>query len=204
MREQEGVRFVTVLSQFAEADHEGVISVETAPELVYWTAGRTAAAKVSESLTNCLYDGELTVSAKKKKSEYIKGIQNGGFLFYEEDGRLRVLRDINTFTSFETAKNSDFSSNRVVRVLDSIAADVANIFGRYYLGKQNNSKDGRNLLKAELLQYHEELEKLGAIEGFAADDLTVAQGREKQDVVIYESVQPVDAMEKLYMKIEVA
>ena len=141
---------------------------------------------------------------KMKKSEYIKGIQAGQFLFYEEEGKLRVLRDINSFTSFETAKNSDFSSNRVVRVLDSIANDVANIFSKYYLGKQNNNANGRNLLKAEIMAYHEQLMKIEAIENFTAEDITVEKGVEKQDVVVYESVQPVDAMEKLYMKVEVA
>ena len=143
------------------------------------------------------------MDAKLKKSEYIKGIQAGQFLFYEEDGELRVLRDINSFTSFETAKNSDFSGNRVVRVLDSIANDVANIFSKYYLGKQSNNANGRNLLKAEILAYHEQLMKIEAIENFTADDITVEKGTEKQDVVVYESVQPVDAMEKLYMKVEV-
>ena len=203
MREEEGVKFVTVLYDYAEADHEGVISVGTAKELVYWTAGATAGAEVNESLTNTLYDGEYDVDAKMKKSEYIKGIENGQFLFYEEEDGLRVLRDINSFTSFEVAKNSDFSSNRVVRVLDSIANDVANIFSRYYLGKQSNNANGRNLLKAEILAYHEELMKIEAIENFTADDITVEKGMEKQDVVVYESVQPVDAMEKLYMKVEV-
>lgn len=203
MREEEGVKFVTVLYDYAEADHEGVISVGTASELVYWTAGATAGAEVNESLTNTVYDGEYEVDAKLKKSEYIKGIQAGQFLFYEEDGALRVLRDINSFTSFEAAKNSDFSSNRVVRVLDSIANDVANIFSKYYLGKQSNNANGRNLLKAEILAYHEELMKIEAIENFTAEDITVEKGTEKQDVVIYESVQPVDAMEKLYMKVEV-
>ena len=204
MREEEGVKFVTVLHDYAEADHEGVISVGTAKELVYWTAGATAGAEVNESLTNAVYDGEYEVAAKMKKSEYIKGIQAGQFLFYEEDGQLRVLRDINSFTSFEAAKNSDFSSNRVMRVLDSIANDVANIFSKYYLGKQSNNANGRNLLKAEILAYHEELMKIEAIENFTADDITVEKGTEKQDVVVYESVQPVDAMEKLYMKVEVA
>ena len=204
MREEEGVKFVTVLYDYAEADHEGVISVGTASELVYWTAGATAGAEVNESLTNTVYDGEYEVDAKLKKSEYIKGIQAGQFLFYEEDGALRVLRDINSFTSFEAAKNSDFSSNRVVRVLDSIANDVANIFSKYYLGKQSNNANGRTLLKAENLPYHEELMKIEAIENFTAEDITVEKGTEKQDVVIYESVQPVDAMEKLYMKVEVA
>ena len=204
MREEEGVKFVTVLHDHAEADHEGVISVGTAAELVYWTAGATAGAEVNESLTNTVYDGEYEVDAKRKKSEYIKGIQAGQFLFYEEDGQLRVLRDINSFTSFAAAKNSDFSSNRVVRVLDSIANDVANLFSKFYLGKQSNNANGRNLLKAEILAYHEELMKIEAIENFTADDIMVEKGTEKQDVVVYESVQPVDAMEKLYMKVEVA
>lgn len=204
MREEEGVKFVTVVHDFAEADYEGVISVGTAAELVYWTAGASAGAEVNESLTNMVYDGEYEVDAKKKKSEYIKGIQAGQLLFYEEEGELRVLRDINSFTSFETAKNSDFSSNRVIRVLDSIANDVAGIFSKYYLGKQSNNANGRNLLKAEILAYHEELMKIEAIENFTAADITVEKGTEKQDVVVYESVQPVDAMEKLYMKVEVA
>ena len=178
MREEEGVKFVTVLA--------------------------SAGAEVNESLTNTAYDGEYEVDARLKKSDYIKGIRKGQLLFYEEDGTLRVLRDINSFTSFAAAKNSDFSSNRVVRVLDSIANDVANIFSKYYLGKQSNNANGRNLLKAEILAYHEELMKLEAIEGFTADDITVEKGTEKQDVVVYEAIQPVDAMEKLYMKVEVA
>ena len=203
MREEEGVKFVTVLHDYPEADHEGVISVGTAAELVYWTAGAAAGAEVNESLTNTAYDGEYEVNAKMKKSEYIKGIQKGQFLFYEEDGTLRVLRDINSFTSFTAVKNSDFSGNRVVRVLDSIANDVANLFSKYYLGRQSNNANGRNLLKAEILAYHEELMQLEAIEDFTAEDITVEKGAEKQDVVIYEKVQPVDAMEKLYMKVEV-
>ena len=202
--EDEGVKFVTVLHDYPAADHEGVISVGTAAELVYWTAGASAGAEVNESLTNAAYDGEYEVDARLKKSDYIKGIRKGQLLFYEEDGTLRVLRDINSFTSFAAAKNSDFSSNRVVRVLDSIANDVANIFSKYYLGKQSNNANGRNLLKAEILAYHEELMKLEAIEGFTADDITVEKGTEKQDVVVYEAIQPVDAMEKLYMKVEVA
>ena len=46
--------------------------------------------------------------------------------------------------------------------------------------------------------------KIEAIENFTAEDLTVEKGVEKQDVVVFENVQPVDAMEKLYMKVEVA
>ena len=158
---------------------------------------------MNESLTNRKYDGEYVISAKDTKSNFIKGIQEGKFLFYDDGDEVRVLRDINSFTSFVAEKNSDFSSNRVVRVLDGIANDVARIFGQYYLGKRSNNADGRNLFKAELIAYHEQLQQIEAIENFKAEDITVMQGREKQDVVVFEAVQPTDAMEKLYMQVEV-
>ena len=77
MREEEGVKFVTVLHDYPAADHEGVISVGTAAELVYWTAGASAGAEVNESLTNAAYDGEYEVDARLKKSDYIKGHPEG-------------------------------------------------------------------------------------------------------------------------------
>jgi len=203
MRDDEGVKFVTVLHDYADADHEGIISVGTAKELVYWVAGMEAGANVNESLTNAAYDGEYDIRVKESKSSFIKRIQKGEFVFYEDGDKIRVLRDVNTFTSFESVKNSDFCSNRVVRVLDSIANDVARIFSQYYLGKQSNNNNGRNLLKAEIIAYHEQLQGIEAIENFAAEDITVSAGAQKQDVVVYEAVQPTDAMEKLYMKVEV-
>ncbi len=203
MRDDEGVKFVLVLSDYTAADHEGVISVNCGTEFVYWCAGMTAGAEVNESLTNAVYDGEYTFALKKSKSEYVQGIQNGEFMFYMDGEDVRVLRDINTFTSYISTKNSDFSSNRVVRVLDSIGNDVARIFSDYYLGKQSNNANGRNLLKAEIISYHEQLQSIEAIEDFECDDITIEQGTEKQDVVVYEIVKPTDAMEKLYMKVEV-
>ncbi len=208
MRNDEGVKFVTVLFDYAKADFEGVISVTNETEeqktaLVYWTAGAQAGAEVNQSITNRIYNGEYHVKAKYKKSKFVEGLQKGEFLYYEDGDDIRVLRDINTFTSFESNKNSDFSSNRVIRVLDSIANDVARIFSEYYLGKQSNNDTGRNLLKAELIQYHEQLETIEAIEGFVPEDIIITQGTEKQDVVVYEKVRPTDAMEKLYMKVEV-
>lgn len=208
MRNEEGIKFVTVLFDYKKADFEGIISVknETVEDragLVYWVAGAEAGANVNESLTNRKYNGEFTVKAKYKKSQFITGLKEGEFLFYEDGQDVRVLSDINTFTSFEPARNDDFSSNRVVRVLDAIANDVAGIFSRYYLGKQSNHADGRNLLKTEIIRYHEQLQSIDAIEGFLAEDITVNQGVGKRDVVVFEKVKPTDAMEKLYMKVEV-
>jgi len=208
MRNQEGVKFVTVLFDYDAADFEGVISIKNETEeektsLVYWVAGATASANVNESLTNRIYNGAYTVMTKYKKSDFEKGLKAGGFFFYCDGDKVRVLTDINTFTSYEPSKSNDFSSNRVVRVLDSIANDVADIFSKYYLGKQSNNINGRNLFKTELIRYHEQLQSIEAIEGFKAEDIIVEQGVGKCDVVVYENVMPTDAMEKLYMKVEV-
>ncbi|WP_317853928.1 phage tail sheath family protein [Chakrabartyella piscis] len=203
LRDEEGIKFVTVLYDYTDADYEGIISVSPSADLVYWVAGMSAGAEVNESLTNTAYTGEYVVDCKDTKSNYTKRLEAGEFVFYADGDDMRVLRDINTFTSYESTKNSDFSSNRVIRVLDSIGNDVARIFSSYYLGKQTNNANGRNLLKAELIAYHEQLQSIEAIEDFTADDITVEAGDEKQDVVIYETVQPTDAMEKLYMRVEV-
>jgi len=203
MRDDEGVKITTVLFDYAKADYEGVISVKNNPELVYWVAGQTAGAAVNESLTNKVYDGEYEVNTKFKKREFEQAIQNGEFAFYQDGNDVRVLKDINTFTNFAPEKNQDFSSNRVIRVLDQIANDTARIFSDYYLGKVTNDDTGRELFKNELVNYHEQLLNIRAIENFNQEDIIVLPGVQKQDVIVNEVVQPTDSMEKLYMSIEV-
>lgn len=203
MRDDEGVKITTVLFDYAKADYEGVISVKNNPELVYWVAGQTAGAAVNESLTNKVYDGEYEINTKFKKREFEQAIQNGEFAFYQDGNDVRVLKDINTFTNFTPEKNQDFSSNRVIRVLDQIANDTARIFSDYYLGKVTNDDIGRELFKNELVNYHEQLLNIRAIENFNQEDIIVLPGLQKQDVIVNEVVQPTDSMEKLYMSIEV-
>ena len=158
---------------------------------------------VNESLTNKKYDGEYEVNTKFKKREFEQAIQNGEFAFYQDGNDVRVLKDINTFTNFEPNKNQDFSSNRVIRVLDQIANDTARIFSDYYLGNVTNDDTGRELFKNELVNYHEQLLNIRAIENFNQEDIIVLPGIQKQDVIVNEVVQPTDSMEKLYISIEV-
>lgn len=203
LRDDEGYKIITILFDYAKADFEGVISVKNNKELVYWVAGQSAGAAVNESLTNKIYDGEYEVNTKFKRSEFEQAITNGEFAFYQDGDDVRVLADINTFTSYKPNKSEDFSSNRVVRVLDQIANDTARIFSDYYLGKVTNDDTGRTLFKGELVNYHEQLMNIRAIEDFKEADVVVLQGPKKQDVIINASIRPTDAMEKLYMSIEV-
>ena len=207
LRDEEGYKVTCVLRNY-EADFEGVINVvnscraEGAVDengLVYWVGGMTAGTQVNESLTNMLYNGELQIYADYKKSQLKEAIQQGKFVFYKDKDCFRVLKDINSFTSISSDKNKDFQNNQIIRVLDAVANDTAKIFNSYYLGKCQNNELGRDIFKTELVNYHQKLMALGAIEGFLAEDITVAQGEEKGDVIVKEYIEPVGAMDKIYM-----
>ena len=144
-------------------------------------------------------DGELSVLAAYKKSELKEFIGKGEFVLYGDKGEYKVLKDINSFTSVTADKNGDFSNNQVIRVLDAVANDTARIFDRYYLGKIQNDDLGRDILKTELVNYHQKLQSLQAIENFETTDITVVKGDGKGDVAVSEYIEPVGAMERLYV-----
>jgi hypothetical protein len=203
LRDEEGYKIKTVLYNYPQADFEGIISVKNSSDLVYWVMGAVAGAEVNQSLTNRIYNGEFEFNTKYKKSEFEAAIQKGEFTFYQDGEKIRVLADINTFTSFTSEKGNEFSSNRLVRVLDQIANDVANIFSSFYLGKVTNNATGRTIFKNEVVNYLEKLQDIQAIENFVQEDIEVLEGSNKKDVIVNVSIQPTDAMEKLYMSVQV-
>ncbi len=207
LRQEEGYKVTCVLRNFS-ADFEGVINVanECVPfknfdknALVYWVGGMAAGAEVNKSLTNIIYDGELTVLVNYKKSQLKEAVEAGKFIFYGDRDSVRVLKDINSLVSFTSEKNRDFSNNQIIRVLDAVANDTAKIFNSYYLGKCQNNDLGRDIFKTELVNYHKNLMAIGAIENFIPENVTVIAGEEKGDVIVNEFIEPVGAMDKLYM-----
>ena len=213
LRDEDGRKVVGVLYQHA-GDDIGLISVKngvvltdgtvlTGDKAVAWVTGATAGAEVNESLTNTAYDGAVDVDVKYTKGQYEAAIQAGEFVFYADSGKARVLSDINTRTTFGGGVSEDWTSNRVVRVMDGWANDVARIFGERYLGTQTNSDTGRALFKADLVALGKEYEGIDAISGFVPDDITVLQGSGKRDVSVSCALTPNDSMEKLYMTVTV-
>ena len=123
--------------------------------------------------------------------------------FCSDSGKARVLSDINTLTTFTPTKNSDFTGNRFIRVLDGWANDIAALFSNSYLGSITNSDTGRSLFKADIVKLGRQYEELDAISDFSPDDITVEQGSGKRDVVVNAVLQPNDSMEKMYMTVKV-
>lgn len=212
IRDQVGGKFQLVGHKLGTTDHEGIIDVQndTAGDevfgAVYWTVGAQAGVAVNRSNTNKRYDGEfeLDMSETKTQQQLIALIKAGKYVFHRVGDEIRVLEDINTFTSFTTDKNEDFSMNQVIRVLDQIAIDTAALFNNRYLGKVPNDQDGRISLWNDIGAHRMELQRIRAIENYNKDELTVDQGNSKKSVVVNEVVIPTVAMSQLYITTVVA
>ncbi|WNS42843.1 phage tail sheath family protein [Paenibacillus sp. MMS20-IR301] len=215
LRNTEGKKVQAVLSDYATAGHEGIISVANGVVLsdgtiidktaaVAWVAGATAAAAVNESLTYQGYDDAVDADVRFSHSETVAALTGGELLFTYNGGRAVVEQDINTFTSFSPDKGKAFSKNRVLRVLDGIAGDLKRIFENYFIGKLPNNEDGRALFWSQCVTYMNDLQNLGAIESFnAQSDIVVTAGADSDSVVLEVAVKPVDSVEKVYMKVQV-
>lgn len=209
-RDDYGVKFQTVIYNYS-ADYEGVISVPNTVkddgtegfELIYWLTGAEAGCAVNASLMNTAYDGEYMADVSYSQTELENLIKKGYLVFHNVKGEVRVLKDINTFVSTTTDKNSDFCSNQVIRVLDQIGNDIAVIFNDSYLGKVPNDAAGRISFWGSIIKYIKTLENIRAVEDFEEADCEVTKGDEKGDVVVGLSVMPTCAMEKLYMTVYV-
>lgn len=211
MRDEIGVKFQTVVYDYASADYLGVISVKnpitddgrSESSLVYWVAGLEAGCAVNESCQNTKYDGEFGVSADYTQTELKTALSAGEFVLHRVGSDIRVLDDINTLVTLTDECGEIFQSNQTIRVIDQIAVDIANIFVTKYLGFVPNDAAGRISFWNDIVKIHNELLDLRAIEDFDEEDVTVTQGEAKNAVVVTDAITIVNAMSKLYMTVSV-
>lgn len=209
-----GKKVQAVVNGYPDANHEGIISVDqgyktineivTMDSFVGYVAGMTSGASVNQSNTYKVIDGAIEIINPKTDEEIETGLTDGQMLLsYRSDGAVVIESDINTLCEFTTDKNKDFRKNRVIRTLDDINNTIKQTFENMFIGKVDNGDNGRNLLKSTILSYLDGMAKMGAIESVEADDIKVLAGSEIDSVVVELAVQPIDAMEKLYMTVNV-
>lgn len=215
MREDEGIKCQAVLANYV-ADSEGIINVVqgvkltdgtelTVAQTTAWVAGATAGASIATSNTGTTYTGAIDVIPRMTKTEMEEAISAGKFIFKVDTAQnVSVVYDINSLTTITVEKGKMFTKNRLIRTIDNIANDVAKIFEANYVGKVNNNKDGRLLLKAALVDYFTTLQNMGAIQNFETDDVTVIAGGDTDVVEITCNIQPVDSVEKIYITVNLS
>lgn len=209
MRDEAGVKFQTVLHQYAKADYEGIISVENETEesetgLVYWAAGAEASCAINKTIENKAYDGEYSIKVSHTQAQLADGMKAGKFMLHKVGNEVRVLTDINTLVNYTEEKGEDFSNNQTVRVLDQIGNDIASFFNTRYLGKISNDDAGRVSLWNDIVTYGKQLTVLRAIEAVNAEEVTVEKGQGKRSVVVNFPVQPINSMSILYMTVVIS
>ena len=209
MRSEEGVSIQSVLANY-DADSEAIINVTqgvklsnntalTPAQCTAWVGGVTAGASITKANTNQRYIGAIDVEPRMTKTEMENAITAGEFIFKVDSAQnVTAVSDINSLTTITEEKGKRFQKNRIIRVLDGINNDVTVIFESNYVGKSDNTTDGRSRLRAILVEYFNELQKIGAIQNFVAEDVTVSPGKDSDAVVIDCYIQPVDAIEKIY------
>lgn len=167
-------------------------------------AGMSASATPDQALTYAQLDDAVEASPKLNNDKTIEALNAGQIVFTTRAGsRVVIEQDINSLTKFTSTKPKDFSKNRVIRTLDEICTNTTQTFETGFLGKVSNNEFGRDLFKANRVSYLSGLESQNMIRDFDPNDLSLAQGNDKDAVLMDLYVTPVDSMEKLYVNLVV-
>lgn len=177
----------------------------TVAQATAWVGGVTAGANINQSNTGRKYVGAIDVVPRMTKSEMEAAVTAGEFIFKVDTAQnVTAVYDINSLTTVTVDKGPQFKKNRVIRILQGINNDITEIFESNYVGKTNNNADGRSLLRATLIEYFNELQRMSAIQNFVAEDVIVTAGTDSDAVVIDCYIQPVDSIEKIYITVNLS
>ena len=167
-------------------------------------AGMSASATPDQALTYAQLDDAVEAKPKLNNDKTIEALNAGQIVFTTRAGqRVVIEQDINSLTKFTSEKSKDFSKNRIIRTLDEICTNTTQTFETSFLGKVSNNEYGRDLFKANRVSYLSGLESQNVIRDFDPSDLSLAQGNDKDAVLMNLYVTPVDSMEKLYVNLVV-
>ena len=222
-RENEGKKVQNVIArEFSverNPDYEGTIYItqgiitkdgtEISKEnFAAYIAGMAAGAEINQSNTYHVIEEAVDILEWEKGYTMEEALQNGAMMLSRrQDGVIVIEKDINSLHTFEDDnqyKDYSFTKNRVIRTLDEINNSTRLLFEKSYIGKVDNTEEGRNIFKADLINYLKLLQSMNCIQNFdAGADIEILAGNEIDELVVNLSIQPVDAMEKLYMTVTV-
>lgn len=176
----------------------------TGGQLCWWIGGAEAGAKYNESLTYAMYPDAVNTSPALTNDQIVAALQAGELVAVTDKDGVKIEQDINSLTTYTADISAPYHKNRVIRTLHTIANDVYEQFSANFIGVVDNNETGRNLFKGVIVGYLLEMQANNAIQNFEAEDVTVSAGNDIDSIVIGLFIQPVDAVEKIYMTITVA
>lgn len=195
MRDEVGMKCQLVAN--LAADDYSVINV-VQPALIPWVAGAEAGCEIGETLTNAVYDGELTPEIATTQATLESALENGQLIFHAVNGgELRVLDDINSLVTVTANVGAEFKENSTIRLIDGFATEAGEIFTETYMGTPNDDI-GRSSFRGQVLLLLDEYVRRGAIEEYDEDDVIVSRGESKYAIVLQFALTTTGTMKKLY------
>ncbi|MFC3769729.1 phage tail sheath subtilisin-like domain-containing protein [Paenibacillus sp. GCM10012303] len=154
-------------------NHEAVVNVGTgailngasysSAQLSAYVAGLIAGQKLSESSTYAVSPFQ-DVTRRWTRGEQEQAVTAGVFLFVHDGKRVKALRGVNSLSSLLQGQNNAWKKIRTVRVMDAIQTDLTASAEGSYIGKVNNTAEGRLALIGAAKQYMQSLAQSGVIE----------------------------------------
>lgn len=160
------------------ADFEGIVNVGTgakmndkeysSAQVAAWVAGLIAGQTLKESTTYAPAPFD-DVTRRWTRSEQEEGVRNGVFLLVHDGRKVKVLRGVNTLITTRDGLNKGWRKIRKIRVIDQINSDLQKLAEDHYIGKVNNTAEGRLALIAAGKQYLQTLASESVIEATGFD-----------------------------------
>ncbi|MEC0264446.1 phage tail sheath subtilisin-like domain-containing protein [Paenibacillus anseongense] len=196
-------------------NHEAIVNVGTGAVLAgtsyssawvaAYVAGLIAGQKLSESTTYAAAPFS-DVTRRWTRSEQESSVRNGVFLLYHDGQRVKTLRGMNSLVSLRQGQNAAWKKIRTIRVMDAINQDLLRTAEEGYIGKVNNTEEGRLALVESAKQYMQTLAQAGVIEATSFDVYldpayygeTAELTPEPDQVYIKWDAQLTDVMEQIF------
>lgn len=166
------------VARSASFNHEGIVNVGvgavlgsvnySSAQISAYVAGLIAGQQLSESTTYAAASFS-DVTRRWTRSEQETAVKNGVFLLYHDGQKVKVLRGMNTLISLRQGQNASWKKVRTIRVMDTINSDLLLTAEDNYIGKVNNTEEGRLALIEASKQYMLTLSRAGVIESATYD-----------------------------------
>lgn len=157
----------------ASFDHEAVVNVGTgaalngtsysSAQVSAYVAGLIAGQKLSESTTYASSPFQ-DVTRRWTRGEQEQAAAGGVFLLVHDGKKVKALRGVNSLSSPRQGQNNSWKKIRTIRVIDAIQTDLMTSAENGYIGKVNNTAEGRLALIGAAQQYMQSLALSGVID----------------------------------------
>ncbi|MCD9020500.1 phage tail sheath family protein [Cohnella silvisoli] len=189
-------------------NHEGVVNVGTggkladivysSAQLTSYVAGLIAGQGLSASTTYAPAPFE-DVTRRWTRAEQEQAVRGGVFLLIHDGRSVKALRGINSLATLREGQSVGWKKIRTIRVMDSINADLQRTAEDSYIGKVNNTEEGRLALIGACKQYMQSLAQAGIIEAEGFDVYTDPDIVPESDQVFLKwEARLTDVMEQIF------